>query len=84
MHLLATALTHTALTHTALTHTVLTAETSVPLIMPPIAFALIAFGIFLLLGVVTWTYRDVANRHAHKAATSYHDDHEHGSAGPHH
>jgi ABC-type nickel/cobalt efflux system permease component RcnA len=61
-----------------------TAETSVPLIMPPIAFALIAFGIFLLLGVVTWTYRDVANRHAHKAATSYHDDHEHGSAGPHH
>jgi cbb3-type cytochrome oxidase subunit 3 len=79
MHLLAT-----ALTHTALTHTVLTAETSVPLIMPPIAFALIAFGIFLLLGVVTWTYRDVANRHAHKAATSYHDDHEHGSAGPHH
>ncbi len=74
MHLLAT----------VLAQSVVTAETSVPLIMPPIAFALIAFGIFLLLGVVTWTYRDVANRHAHKAATSYHDDHEHGSAGPHH
>ena len=73
MHLLAT----------VLAQSVVTAEKSVPLIMPPIAFAAIAFGIFLLLGVVTWTYRDVANRHAHKAATSYHDDHEHGSAGPH-
>jgi ABC-type nickel/cobalt efflux system permease component RcnA len=69
---------------TVLAGSVATAEKTVPLIMPPIAFAAIAFGIFLLLGVVTWTYRDVANRHAHKAATSYHDDHEHGSAGPHH
>ena len=74
MHLLAIAAVHSA---------VLT-ETSVPLLMPPIGFALITFGIFLLFGVVTWTYRDVANRHAHKAATTYHDDHEHGSAGPHH
>ncbi len=73
MHLLAIVLVHSAV------H----AETKVPLIMPPIAFALIAFGIFLLFGVVTWTYRDVANRHAHKAATTYHDDHEHGSAGQH-
>ncbi len=64
--------------------TVLIAETPAPLIMPPIGFAAIAFGIFLLLGVVTWTYRDVANRHAHKAAASYHDDHEHGTAGPKH
>ena len=56
-------------------------ETSVPLLMPPIGFALIAFGVFLFFGVVTWTYRDVANRHAHKAAAQYHDDHEHGSAG---
>ena len=73
MHLLAIAAVHSA---------VLT-ETSVLLLMPPIGFALITFGIFLLFGVVTWTYRDVANRHAHKAATTYHDDHEHGSAGPH-
>jgi hypothetical protein len=64
--------------------TVLTDDAKVPLIMPPIAFAAIAFGIFLLFGVVTWTYRDVANRHAHKAASTYHDDHEHGTAGPHH
>jgi hypothetical protein len=59
------------------------AETKAPLIMPPIGFALIAFGIFFVLGLITWTYRDVANRHAHKAATTPHDDHEHGSAGHH-
>jgi hypothetical protein len=59
--------------------TVLSDDATVPVLMPPIAFA-----IFLLFGVVTWTYRDVANRHAHKAATTYHDDHEHGTAGPHH
>jgi hypothetical protein len=74
MHLIAIALAHSAVL----------AETKVPLIMPPIAFALIAAGIFLLFGVITWTYRDVANRHAHKAATQYHSDNEHGSAGPHH
>jgi hypothetical protein len=60
------------------------AEIHVPLIMPPIAFAAIAFSVFLFFGVVTWTYRDVANRHANKAAAQYHDDHEHGSAGNHH
>ena len=67
-----------------LVRTAVLTETHVPLIMPPIGFALIAFGIFLLFGTVTWTYRDVANRHAHKAATQYHSDNEHGSAGPHH
>jgi hypothetical protein len=63
---------------------VLADDQTVPTLMPPIGFAAIAFGVFLLFGVVTWTYRDVANRHAHKAATTYHDDHEHGTAGPHH
>jgi cbb3-type cytochrome oxidase subunit 3 len=60
------------------------AEAKAPLIMPNWAFALIAFSIFFILGLVTWTYRDVANRHAVKAATTHHDDHEHGSAGHHH
>lgn len=64
--------------------TVLLEETKVHTIMPPLAFGAIAFGIFLLFGVVTWTYRDVANRHANRAAAQYHDDHEHGSAGSHH
>jgi heme/copper-type cytochrome/quinol oxidase subunit 2 len=27
----------------------------------------IAIAIFILLAVVTWSYRDVANRHDHKA-----------------
>jgi hypothetical protein len=58
-------------------------EKKTPLILPQPVFPLIAFGIFLLLGVVTWTYRDVANRHAPKAAAQQHDDHEHGSAGQH-
>jgi hypothetical protein len=58
------------------------AEATHPLIMPNFAFAAIAFGIFLALGVVTWTYRDVANRHANKANAQVpgaHDDHQHGS-----
>lgn len=36
----------------------------------------IAFAVLLLLGVSTWSYRDVANRHSHK--TSAHDD-SHGA-----
>ncbi|MEY2676958.1 MAG: hypothetical protein RL510_978 [Actinomycetota bacterium] len=33
---------------------------------PAFWFGAIAFGVFLLLAVVTWSYRDVANRHEHK------------------
>jgi putative flippase GtrA len=66
-----------------ITATNVVADTKVPIIFPSYWFGIIAGVIFLFFGVVTWTYRDVANRHAHKAATSYHDDHEHGSAGPH-
>jgi hypothetical protein len=29
-----------------------------------------ALGIFTVLALVTWSYRDVANRHAHKSAGS--------------
>ena len=36
----------------------------------------IAFAVFLALGVVTWSYRDVANRHAAKG--SDHDAHNAG------
>ena len=32
----------------------------------------IAMAIFILLGVVTWSYRDVANRHDHKSTNSSH------------
>ncbi|TBN57036.1 hypothetical protein EYE40_06270 [Glaciihabitans arcticus] len=36
----------------------------------------IAFVVLLALGVVTWSYRDVANRHSHK--TGDHDAHTAG------
>jgi cbb3-type cytochrome oxidase subunit 3 len=68
---------------TLLAHAAVLTDTKVPIIMPSWAFGAIAFGIFLFFGVVVWTYRDVANRHAHKAAASYHDDNQHGSAGHH-
>lgn len=31
---------------------------------------LIAIGIFIFLGIITWSYRDVANRHDHKSGHS--------------
>jgi membrane protein required for beta-lactamase induction len=61
--------------------TVMTEAAKHPTWLPPVAFPIIAAVVFLALGVMTWTYRDVANRHAHKAASTHHDDHEHGSAG---
>lgn len=33
-------------------------------------YALVAMGIFVLLAFVTWSYRDVANRHDHKSDKS--------------
>lgn len=34
--------------------------------MAPIFYGLIAAAVFALLGVIAWSYRDVANRHDHK------------------
>ncbi len=33
---------------------------------PTFVFGLIAFSVFILLGLVTWSFRDVANRHDHR------------------
>lgn len=33
-------------------------------------FGLFAFAVFSILGFVTWSYRDVANRHDHKSGNS--------------
>ena len=33
-------------------------------------YFLVAMGVFLLLAWVTWSYRDVANRHDHKSKDS--------------
>jgi hypothetical protein len=35
-----------------------------PLPVPSVVFPIIALSVFLLLGVVAWSYRDVANRHS--------------------
>jgi hypothetical protein len=45
-------------------------EELAPLILPPVAFAGIAIGIFVLIGFITWSFRDVANRHSNKTAKS--------------
>jgi len=57
-------------------------EHAAPLIMPNWAFALTAFIIFLIMGLVTWSFRDVANRHAHRVdAAGGHHDAAHSGAG---
>jgi len=35
----------------------------------------IAFTVFLVLGITTWSYRDVANRHSDRVGAN---DHNHG------
>jgi hypothetical protein len=50
-------------------------EELAPLIMPAIAFAGIAVAIFVILGFVTWSFRDVANRHSQKTGSTAHDSH---------
>lgn len=35
----------------------------------------IAFVVLLALGVVTWSYRDVSNRHERTAHADHHDSH---------
>lgn len=41
-----------------------------PLIMDVIWFPIIAAAVFLVLGLVTYSFRDVANRHQHKTGGS--------------
>ena len=43
-------------------------EELAPLILPAIAFPIIAVVVFTTLGFVTWSFRDVANRHVAKPA----------------
>lgn len=45
-------------------------EAGVQLPFPSFVFGIIAMSTFLLLGFVTWSYRDVANRHDHKSNNS--------------
>lgn len=48
--------------------TLLLAESEkAPMIAPTWVFGVIPLVLFLALGLIMWTYRDVANRHTHKA-----------------
>jgi heme/copper-type cytochrome/quinol oxidase subunit 2 len=38
-------------------------------------FGIIAMGVFLALAAVTWSYRDVANRHEHKVKNNNQGSH---------
>jgi hypothetical protein len=37
---------------------------------PTFVYGAIAMVLFVVLGLVTWSYRDVANRHEHKSSNS--------------
>ena len=44
----------------------------------PFLVAGIAFAVFLPLGIVAWSYRDVANRHSDRTGGNGHDSHTAG------
>ncbi len=50
-----------------------------PMLMDPVWFGVVAAAVFVLLGFVTWSFRDVANRHANTTGAA-----EHGEHGPDH
>jgi heme/copper-type cytochrome/quinol oxidase subunit 2 len=50
-------------------------EELAPLIAPPLVIAGVAVAVFVVLAIVTWSYRDVANRHSQKVAKGDHDSH---------
>lgn len=55
--------------------------------LPPIAFFLIAFSLFLVLLGATWMFKGTAYKHQqHRAAPPGHDDHGHSAIdqGTHH
>ena len=48
--------------------------------MPSFMFGVVALVIFAVLGIVMWSYRDVANRHAQVSGSRGGDGSGHGSA----
>lgn len=50
--------------------TLASAEVVTELPIPAFFYGVIAMGVFLLLGWITLSYRDVANRHDHKVGHS--------------
>ena len=47
------------------------------LVLPTWAFPAIAAGVFLLLAIISWSYRDVAHRHNDKTGASASQDSQH-------
>jgi p-aminobenzoyl-glutamate transporter AbgT len=45
-------------------------EAGLELPFPSFVFGIIAMATFILLGVITYSYRDVANRHDHKSSNN--------------
>jgi hypothetical protein len=45
-------------------------EELAPMIAPPWVFAVIAASIFAILALVSWSFRDVANRHSDKTSST--------------
>lgn len=54
------------------------AEVVNELFMPPPMFGVVVFSLFIILGAVTFSFRDVANRHSEKAEAFAR---EHGETG---
>jgi len=52
-------------------------EELAPMIAPPWVFAAIAGGIFIILAFVSWSFRDVANRHGDKTSSTDHQSSQH-------
>jgi hypothetical protein len=52
-------------------------EELAPMIAHPLVFAGIALAVFVVLGFITWSYRDVANRHTNTDAPSDHQSSQH-------
>lgn len=52
-------------------------EELAPLIMPPAAFAGIAAVVFIVLALISWSFRDVANRHSDRVNGSDHQSSHH-------
>lgn len=50
-------------------------ETMLP--VPSVVFPVVALGVFALLAAVTWSYRDVARRHADRSGGDAPQGHGH-------
>ena len=52
----------------------------VELPMPTFMYGVVALIVFIALGLVMWSYRDVANRHSQVSGARGGDGHGHGTA----